>query len=100
MSQITVRASEELIEAVKQEARANGRSMNEQVVLLMEVNTNPDLAGSEVERLRERFRRAGILAETSRTDLPERPSREELEAAGREAGRGTPLSEIVIADRR
>ena len=94
MSQITVRASEDLIFRVKQRAASEGKSMNEFVTLVLEVATNPANAGTATERLRERLARAGLLAE-----LPPhqgvRPDPAAFERAAREAAKGRPLSDYV-----
>lgn len=94
MSQITVRATEDLVFRVKQRATAEGKSMNEFVTMVLEVATNPANAGTATERLRERLARAGLLA-----DLPPyqgvRPEAAAVERAAREAAGGRPLSDYV-----
>lgn len=73
--------------------------MNEWVNLVFRAATDPDAAGSDVERIRERLRAAGMLAEHA--PLPgRRPDPALVEAAGRRAGRSGPLgSELVSEDR-
>lgn len=100
MSQVTWRASDELVERVRRAAASEGRSLNEYLTRLARAATDPDLADSELERLRERLLRAGLLT------LPEhdhrarkRPDRKALARARRAAGRGTPLSDLVAEDR-
>lgn len=96
--QITVRADEDLIERVKRSAAAAGRSMNEWANLVFRAATDPEAAGSEIERIRERLRNAGVLAEHQ--PLPGRPPDGGLvRAAGARAGTGTPLSEYVSEGR-
>ena len=94
MSQITIRAGDDLILRVKQCASEQGKSMNEYVTIVLEVATNPSNASTAGERVRERLARAGLLA-----DLPPyegvRPDPAEVEEAAREAARGRPLSEFV-----
>ena len=92
--QLTIRADDELVERVKRTAAASGRSMNEWANLVFRAATDPDASGSDIERIRERLRHAGLLAEHD--PLPGRaPDPELVRAAGRRAGRGTPLSELV-----
>jgi hypothetical protein len=97
MDQVTWRAPSDLIERVRRAARRQHRSMNDYVTAVLDAATNPGLAGTEAERLRERLAQAGLLAEqgTPRS----RPPREETAAARRRAGTGTPLSQILSEDR-
>ena len=96
--QVTIRADEELIERVKRTAAAEGRSMNEWANLVFRAATDPDASGSDIERIRERLRHAGLLSE--HTPLPgHRPDPELVDQAGLRAAQGTPLSEIVSEDR-
>lgn len=98
MSQVTWRASEQLIERVRRAAARQGRSLNDYLTRLAEAAVNPDLAGSDVERLRERLARAGLLVEAG--PRRKRPERSAVLAARRRAGEGTPLSEFVKEGRR
>ena len=96
--QLTIRAEEDLVERVKRSAAASGRSMNEWANLVFRAATDPDAAGSEVERIRERLRNAGVLADHQ--PLPGRPPDPDLvRAAGSRAARGKPLSEYVSEGR-
>jgi hypothetical protein len=99
MAQMTIRASEDLVDRVRTAARDGGRSMNEYVVSVLEAATSPDYAGSEAERVRTRLRLAGLLEESTAPRRPARQPREVVDRARDRAGRGKPLSEIVIADR-
>lgn len=72
--------------------------MNEFPTLVLDAATNPDLAGSDAERARERLARAGLLAAPG--ILRSRPTPDEVAQAREAAGRGTPLSDIVSRDRR
>lgn len=98
MGQLTVRASDELLERVRAAALRLGRSMNEYVVGVLGAATDPDLAGNEAERVRERLAQAGLLGPSG----PPRPRPDEalIAAARTAAGRGTPLSAIVSSDRQ
>lgn len=72
--------------------------MNEFLTLVLDAATNPDLAGSDAERVRERLARAGLLAAPG---VPRsRPAPDEVARARAAAGRGTPLSDMVSQDRR
>lgn len=55
MAQMTWRSSDELLERVRRAAERQGRSMNEYVSAVLDDATNPALAGTEADRLRERL---------------------------------------------
>jgi predicted nucleic acid-binding protein len=98
MAQVTWRAPDELVDRVRMAAAAQHRSLNEYLTRLAEAATNPDLAGDEASRIRERLARAGLL-------LPDgpprpRPDPDAVAAARARAGRGTPLSQLITDDRR
>jgi hypothetical protein len=97
MEQMTWRAPADLIERVRRAAQRQHRSMNDYVTAVLDASTNPRLAGSEAERLRERLDQAGLLAEPG--ERRRRPSREEAAGARRRAAAGTPLSQLVSEDR-
>lgn len=99
MEQLTIRASDELIERVRRAAEYEGESMNEYVTETLAARTDPELAGTEIERIRERLARAGLL-EQSGPSRAERPHPDELARARAEAGRGTSLSDLVSEGRR
>ena len=94
---MTWRAPADLIERVRRAARRQHRSMNDYVTAVLDAATNPRLAGSDAERLRERLDQAGLLAESG--EHRSRPPREEAAKARSRAGRGRALSEIVSEDR-
>lgn len=98
MAQITLRASEELVERVKTAAAHEGQSMNEWITLMLDIATDPSHAGTRAERLRERLARAGLLAEPVEWH-GERPDPEAVRAAGERAAHGKPLSDYVIEGR-
>lgn len=97
MTQVTWRASADLIERVRRAARRQRRSMNDYVTAVLDAATNPDLAGSEADQLRERLDQAGLLAEPGRAR--KRPSRAETDLARSRAGHGTALADLVSQDR-
>lgn len=98
MAQMTWRSDDELHGRVRRAARAQGRSMNDYVNAVLDVATDPNLAGSEAERLRERLDRAGLLAPAGAPRR--RPDRAKVVKARAAAGRGTPLVELVDEGRR
>jgi hypothetical protein len=96
--QLTIRTDEELVDRIKRTAAAGGRSMNEWANLVFRAATDPDASGSDIERIRERLRNAGLLSEP--LPLPGHgPDPELVRAAGRRAAVGKPLSDIVCEDR-
>jgi hypothetical protein len=98
MKQVTWRAPEELVEAVREIARQNGHSLNEYLTQLAQAATDPAFAEDDAKRLRERLARAGLLAPS---DAPvRRPDPEAVARARRDAGRGTPLADLVGDSRR
>lgn len=94
MAQLTIRAPEDLVARTRLAAAAAGQSMNEYVVVLLDAATDPDLAGSQAERIRQRLAQAGLL-EPLPTDTGGRPSPEALRQAGRRAASGRTLAELV-----
>lgn len=96
---MTLRVSDELLEQVRRRAGAEGRSMNDYVTRILEAAVNPDVADTEVQQIRERLARAGVLAEEDPA-RGRRPDRTELARARAEAGQGTPLSDLVSENRR
>ncbi len=99
MAQLTLRADGELVEQLKASAAAAGASMNQWATMVLRAAVDPDLEGEEAERIRERLRRAGLLEESGEIVRRARPSPQELEAAGRVAGRGKALSTYVVEER-
>lgn len=96
---MTWRASEELLERVRQQAAQQGKSLNEWVTAVLDAVSNPQTAGSERAQIRERLAVAGLLEAQGSGAKVSRPSRRQFEAARAAAGRGTPLSEIVAKGR-
>ena len=94
MAQLTIRADEELVRRIKRSAAGAGRSMNDYVTSVLDAATNPDLAGTDVDRLRERLGRAGLLS----VPIPmtgRRPDPDAIAAAGARAALGRPVSDFV-----
>lgn len=100
MTQITWRAPDELADRVRLMAARNHRSVNDFITRVLDAATNPDLAGTEAEQVRERLARAGILASVPPQKGRRRPDDAALARARRAAGRGTPLADLVSRDRK
>jgi hypothetical protein len=71
--------------------------MNEYLTQVLDAATNPDLAGDEAARVRERLERAGLLLQPHSPRV--RPDPEEVARARAAAGSGTPLSELIAESR-
>jgi hypothetical protein len=99
MGQMSWRASDDLLDRVRRQASEHGRSLNEWVTLVLEAASDPSYASSEADRVRERLAAAGLL-ERPTGSSGKRPSRQALARARAEAGRGTPLSDLVASGRR
>ena len=97
MSQVTWRASDELVERARSVAADAGRSLNDFITHVLTAAVDPDQAGTELERTRERLRRAGILVEPG--PPVRRPDPDAVAAARRRAGGGKPLSDWVSEGR-
>jgi hypothetical protein len=97
MSQVSWRAPDDLVDRVRTAARQQGRSLNEFMTCVLDAATDPDLAGDEASRVRERLAAAGLLAKP--TPRAARPDAAEVAAARARAGRGRVLSDIVSAER-
>lgn len=97
MTQVTWRAPDELVEQARQVAHREGRSLNDYLTRLVRAATDPELAGSDLERLRERLAMAGLLAGAGAPRR--RPDPAAVTKARRKAGQGTSLSELVAQER-
>ncbi|MPZ28061.1 MAG: transcriptional regulator [Micromonosporaceae bacterium] len=97
MTQVTWRAPDDVVERARQAAAHEGRSLNEYLTRLARAATDPELAGSDVERVRERLARAGLLVPSG--PAQRRPDPAAVARARRQAGRGTPLSDLVAEGR-
>jgi plasmid stability protein len=98
MSQLTLRLPEELVGQLKQAAAAAGRSLNRWATDVLSAAVDPDLAGDEAERLRERLARAGLLVAPSGR-RGRRPPADAVARARAAASRGTPLTDLISEGR-
>jgi hypothetical protein len=71
--------------------------MNDYITAVLDVATDPNLAGTEADRLRERLAHAGLLAPVGRRR--QRPSAGEVAEARAAAGKGASLSDLVSKGR-
>lgn len=100
MPQLTLRIDDRLADDLKTHAAKAGRSVNSWASKVLQAAVDPDLAGSDAERTRERLARAGLLVIPPPRPGLRRPDSKRVARARRAAGRGTSLSDLVIADRR
>ncbi len=66
----------------------------EGIVVVLDAATDPNLAGSQAERIRQRLAQAGLL-EPFLHDATARPSPEAVRQAGLRAASGRSLAELV-----
>ena len=98
MQQITWRADDQLVARVKTCAREHRISMNEYLTRIAQAATDPSLSSNALEEIRSRLRLAGLLSGFDVGDA-RRPDDDAVAAARRRAGQGTPLSDLVRANR-
>jgi hypothetical protein len=100
MAQLTLRIPEGLARRLKQAAKARGSSVNRYAGEVLAAAVDPDLAGDEAARLRERLAQAGLLASMPPENRPaRRPDPAAVATARAAAGQGRPLAELVAEDR-
>jgi predicted transcriptional regulator len=99
MRQVTLRLPDDLADRLKEAARAQERSVNGYATAVLAAAVDPELAGDEATRVRERLARAGLLAPTS-PDARRRPSKAAVARARKRAGKGRALTELVSEGRR
>jgi hypothetical protein len=97
MTQVTWRAEDALVERVRRVAASQGKSMNEYLTRVLDAATNPDLAGEEAARVRERLARVDLVVPHS--EIRVRPPAEQVHRARQAAAQGTELSELVAEGR-
>lgn len=97
MTQVTWRAPDELVEHVRRAAKRQGHSLNEYLTHLARAATDPQFAADDTDRVRERLERADLLVPPAQPRR--RPNADAVARARDEAGRGTPLSDLVAEGR-
>lgn len=98
MRQVTLRLDDDVARRLKSVAAARGQSVNSFAGSILGAATDPDLAGDELSRLRERLARAGLLGEGPRAAPA--PSVGDVERARAHAGEGRSLADLVGEGRR
>ena len=83
---------------MKQAAAASGKSLNAWATAVLTAAVDPNLAGDEAQRVRERLARAGLLMVVPERNL-KRPRAVAVAQARALAGRGRPLADLVSDDR-
>ena len=99
MAQLTLRVPDELLHRLKAAAAAHGRSLNGWASAVLAAAVDPDLAGDEAERVRERLGRAGLLLPGG-SRARRQAERAAVARARAAAGKGRPLAELVAEERR
>lgn len=99
MKQVTLRIPESLAKDLTAAAAGRNESVNAYATGVLSAAVDPEYAADGIEATRERLRRAGILAEWPPYSGPV-PTDEEIERAREEAGKGKPLSDYIVEDRR
>lgn len=94
MQQVTLRLPDALARQLKDTAAGHGRSVNAYCQAVLGAATDPDFAGDEAERVRERLARAGLLAPSQRARRG-RGAPADVAAARKAAGAGRPLADLV-----
>jgi predicted transcriptional regulator len=100
MEQFSVRLSDERGRAVRRLASARGRSINQTFEDLVAAATDPALAVDELQALRERLARAGLVFDVSALPDVRVPTDDELTRARAAAGGGMSLAELISEGRR
>ena len=99
MSQVTWRAPDELVTQLKAVAAREGRSLNEYLTRVLTAVVDPDTAEDEMQGLRERLARAGLLAAPEPVARPRPDPVAVAEARGELARSGVVVSDVVSDER-
>jgi plasmid stability protein len=98
VAQLTLRVPDQVVPDLKQAAAASGKSLNAWATAVLTAAVDPNLAGDEAQRVRERLARAGLLMVVPERNL-KRPRAVAVAQARAVAGRGRPLADLVSEDR-
>jgi len=99
MAQLTIRIPPELARELKLAAGDRGMSINGYVSAVLEAAVDPDLGETEVDRLRGRLKRAGLLEEVADQATSARPDSDVVRKSRAVAGHGRQLSDLVSEGR-
>lgn len=94
MAQLTLRLPDPLADDLRRAATARGQSVNAWVTAVLRAAVDPELAGDDAARTRERLQRAGLLIEVE-PFRGQRPGPEAAARARRAAAQGKLLSDYV-----
>jgi hypothetical protein len=94
MTQLTLRVPELVVPDLKRAAAASGKSLNAWATAVLTAAVDPELAGNEAARVRERLSRAGLLMDVPRAGRS-RPAADAVARARAAAGRGRSLAQLV-----
>lgn len=98
VAQLTLRIPDRVLPDLKQAAAASGKSLNAWATAVLTAAVDPNLAGDEAERVRERLARAGLLMVVPERGLRHPPA-DAVARARAVAGRGRPLAELISEGR-
>lgn len=98
MAQLTLRVDDDLADDLRDMAARRGESVNALATNVLRAFTDPQAAGSDMEKIRERLARAGLLAEPALKSVG-RLDPEAVAEAGRRAAEGKLVSDILLEDR-
>jgi len=98
MAQLTLRLDDDLAKDIKREAAHRDRSVNAWIADVLRTAVDPTLADNELDQIRGKLARAGLLAVPTRPPVPP-PDPQKVAEARKAAGRGTPLSQLVSEGR-
>ena len=99
MKQLTLRVPDDLAADLTRVAAERGRSVNALATTALRALVDPEAAGDEVERVRERLRRAGVeLYTPTRTAVA--PDPDAFAAARAALGSGGTLASDLVSEGR
>lgn len=98
MAQLTIRASADLVERVRDAAAHHGTSINHWVTLVLDAATDPDREDDLALRVRAKLRAAGLLAD-ARAPQSAPPTLEEVRTLVGSSITAADAAAAVSADR-